>query len=226
MTDITTIELKNIDSDDVSDVLVKVEKSFGFKFGKTELKDVTTFGELCDIITSKVQGDNSNDCTTQQAFYKLRNAVSATLLIDKNIITTDTDLEELFPRHNRRQKIAAVESELGFKTKILRPKYWITATLAIILIASFIGLFIFWKVGLVGLIFAIVGFNVATKFANELDLQTVGQVAEKITRENYLKARRNPTTVNKNEIAQKVKELFSKDLDLEESVLTRQATFV
>lgn len=52
-----TIELKNIDPEDVGDVLRKVEKSFGFKFGDTELKDVKTFGELCDIITNKVRGD-------------------------------------------------------------------------------------------------------------------------------------------------------------------------
>jgi len=32
----TTIELKNIDSEDVSDVLLRIEKSFGFKFGKKE----------------------------------------------------------------------------------------------------------------------------------------------------------------------------------------------
>lgn len=103
MTDLDTYELCNIDPEDISDVLVKVEKSFGFKFGDTELKDTKTFGELCDIITSKVQGVNSNDCTTQQAFYKLRNAIADTLQIDKTGITPDTDLQKLFPKNIRRQ---------------------------------------------------------------------------------------------------------------------------
>src|SRR6266487_5227285 len=105
MSDSTTIELKNIHSDDISDVLERVQKSFGFKFGDKELKDVKTFGELCDIITNKIQGDNSNDCTTQQAFYKVRNAIATSLLTDKTVIMTDTDLATLFPRHDRRQKI-------------------------------------------------------------------------------------------------------------------------
>ena len=83
MTSLTTIELKNIDPEDVGDVLKKVEKSFGFKFGDTELKDVKTFGELCDIITYKVQGDSTNDCTTQQAFYKLKTAISVTTTFPK-----------------------------------------------------------------------------------------------------------------------------------------------
>ena len=41
MSDTTTIELKNIDPEDISDVLQKVEKSFGFKFDDTELKNKT-----------------------------------------------------------------------------------------------------------------------------------------------------------------------------------------
>jgi hypothetical protein len=81
-----------------------------------------------------------------------------------------------------------------------------------------------YKIG--GLIFSIAGSNLTNKFGIELDLQTVGQLAEKISRDNYLKSRRNSSTVNKAEIAKKVKELFIADLDLEETVLTRQATFV
>ena len=38
MKDTTIIELKNIDPDDISDVLVKVEKSFDFKFGRYRTK--------------------------------------------------------------------------------------------------------------------------------------------------------------------------------------------
>lgn len=63
-------------------------------------------------------------------------------------------------------------------------------------------------------------------FATELEVRTVRQLAEKLSREDYLKVRRNSATANSNEIVQKVKEIFSKDLDLEESILTRQATFV
>ncbi|HMK27706.1 MAG TPA: hypothetical protein VK483_16865 [Chitinophagaceae bacterium] len=226
MSNITTIELKNIHSEDIGDVLIKVERSFGFKFGKTELKDVKTFGELCDIIADKVSGYNLNDCTTQQAFYKIRDAITITLLIDKTNITNDTELKTLFSRQNRRQKIATMEGLFGFKIRILRPKYWITVTFALTFLASLVGLFISWKIGLAILIFSIAGINLATKFGNELDLNTVGQLAEKISRENYLKSRRSPSTVNRAEIDKKVKELFITDLDLGENVLTRQATFV
>jgi hypothetical protein len=226
MTDFETYELCNVDPDDISDVLVKVQKSFGFKFRDTELKYVKTFGELCDIITSKVSAGNSNDCTTQQAFYKLRNALSDTLYIDKTSLTTDTDLQKLLPKQIRRNVIKTVDKLLGFRTNILRPKYSVTGTLTIILLASFVGVFIFWQVGLIGLTLSIVGLTVATKLGNEIDIKTVGQFSEKISRENYLKARRVIGTANNNEIAKKVKELFMADLGMEEHQLERQSLFV
>lgn len=226
MSDFDTYELCNVDPDDISDVLVKVEKSFGFKFGTTELKDTKTFGELCDIITSKVQGDNSDDCTTQQAFYKLRNAIADTLKIDKSTITPDTDLQKLFPKSIRKQSFKAIDRHLGFNSKVLRPKHSITGTLVILVIASFIGLFIFWQAGLAFLTTSIIAMTIVTKFGNELDLLTVGQFADKLSREHYLKSRRISTTANKTEVAQKIKDLFIADLGLEEHQLTRKASFV
>lgn len=226
MTDFDTFELCNVDPDDISDVLVKVQKSFGFKFGDTELKDVKTFGELCDIITRKVPAENSNDCTTQQAFYKLRDAIADTLVIDKAGISPDTDLQKLLPKSVRRKSIKAIERHLGFKTKVLRTKHFVTCAFAIILLISLVGLFAFWEAGLLGLIVSIFGMSIASSLGNELDLLTVGQFAEKLSREHYLKSRRVSTTANNNEIVQKVRELFIADLALDERQLTRQASFV
>ena len=53
----TDYELKDIDSEDISDLLVKVEKSFNIKFGDKELMHISTFGELCDQIINKIQPD-------------------------------------------------------------------------------------------------------------------------------------------------------------------------
>lgn len=226
MSDFDTYELCSVDPDDISVVLLKVEKSFGFKFGDTELKDIKTFGELCDIVTSKMHGDNSDDCTTQQAFYKLRNAIADTLLIDKNGITPDTDLQKLLPKNIRRQSFKDIDGHLGFKTKILRPKHAITGTIAIIFIVSFIGVFASWQAGLTGLTVSIIAMTIATKFGNEIDPLTVGEFADQLSREHYLKSRRVSTTVNKKEVEQKIKDLFIADLGLEEHQLTRQASFV
>lgn len=222
----TDYELKNIDPDDISDLLVKVEKSFDIKFGDTELMHISTFGELCDHIANKIQLDNSDDSTIQQAFYKLRDTISSTLQIDNKTISTNYSLADLLPRQSRRSRTKKLEKQLGFKLNILRPPHWVTGSLVIILLASLFALFFNWQIGLSGFVFSIAGFWFANKIGNELDLQTIGQVAEKMTRENYLKSRRNPKTFNKNEIEKVLTDWFSNDLDLDKSKLTREAKFV
>jgi hypothetical protein len=222
----TDYELKNIDPDDICDLLVKVEKSFDIKFGDTELMHISSFGELCDHIANKIQLDNSDDCTSQQAFYKLRDTISSTLQIDSKTISTNFSLADLLPRQNRRSRIKELEKQLGFKLNILRPRHWVTGTLVIILLASLVGLFFNWQIALSGFVFSIAGFWFANKIGNELDLQTVGQVAEIMTRENYLKSRRNPKTFNKNEIEKVLTDWFTNHLYLDKSKLTREAKFV
>jgi hypothetical protein len=226
MGDITTIGLRNIDPDDISDVLAKIETSFDIKFGDMELKGVRNFGELCDIITNKVQGYNVNDCTTQQAFYKLRNAIAATQFIDKDSIVPNTTLKQLFPRHKRIQKIGELQNELGMPVDILDTKAWIGWTIVIGIVLSLFMFFFKWQFALSGFVFFIVvGWTTNKFFAKEFELTTVGQLAKKLARENYLKSRRDSSTINRKEIAQKVTDFFSKELALEEEVLTKQATF-
>ena len=222
----TDYELKNIDSEDIEDLLVKVETSFDIKFVGDELVHITTFGQLCDHIANKIQLDNSDDCTSQQAFYKLRDAISSILQIENKTISTDFLLADLLPRQSRRSRTRKFEKHLGFKLNILRPPHWVTGTLVISLFASLVGLFFNWQIGLLGLVFSIAGLWFANKIGNELDLQTVGHVAEKMTRESYLKSRRNPKTFNKNEIENVLTDWFSNDLGIDKSKLTREAKFV
>ena len=225
MHDFQTFELRNIDPDDISGVLVKIERSFGFRFAHAELQNTRTFGELCDIILDKVPCENLGDCTTQQAFYKLREVIAETLFVDKKDIKPETNLRVLFPKHIRRKSIKAVGRQLGVKLKILRPKHWVTGALTIILVASFVGLFIFWKIGVPGVAFSIIGLAIAWRLGNEIQLVTVGQFAELLSREHYFKSRRISKQGNRSEIIQKVKDLFTVELGIEEQQLTRQATF-
>jgi uncharacterized protein YpuA (DUF1002 family) len=69
------INLRNVDPEDMDDVLVKIEKSFNISLNDTSVNDVQNFGKLCDVVVEKVKKTNDG-CTTQQAFYKLRNAIT------------------------------------------------------------------------------------------------------------------------------------------------------
>jgi hypothetical protein len=222
----TDHKVENIDSEDAGDLLVKIEKSFDIKFGDTELMHIKTLGELCDHIINKIQFDNSDDCTTQQAFYKLRDAITTLFGFDNKTITADFPLNNFLPRQKRKEKIRDLEDYLSVHLKILRPPYWVINTLLILLLVSIVGLFFKWQFGLLGLCISFGGLWFSNKIGNELDVQTVGQLAKKMTRENYLKSRRNPKTVNKNEIEKLLTEWFINDLGLEKSKLIREAKFV
>lgn len=219
----TDCELQNIDPDDIGDVLVKVEKSFDIKFRGKELMHISTFGELCDHITNKIQLDHSSDCTSQQAFYKLREAIASTAQIDHQMITIKSPLANILPKHGRRLKVEKLERHLGFKLDILRPPYWVTLILAIFYVSSLAVTYFSWPIGLTGLVSAHFALWLAQKTGKVLDLQTVGQLAKKMTAENYLKSRRNPTTCNKIEIEKVLTDLFSNELYLDKSKLTRDA---
>ena len=60
--------LKNVDPLDINDVLQKVQRSFGIKFNNDDLNNVATFGDLCNVIQSKIGLEHEDTCTTQHAF--------------------------------------------------------------------------------------------------------------------------------------------------------------
>lgn len=216
-------KLSDIEIQDIEDLLLKVEDSFDIKFRNPELLDVSTFGELCDKIIAKIELVNENDCTTQQAFYKFTAAISSSLQIDRKSISPNTSLEKILPKNQRRYTVEKIEKHLGFKLNLVRPPHWVIGSLTNIFLLSFILIFIKWKIGLAGLLFAIIGFWISRKIANELDQKTVGEVAEKMTRENYLKSRTNPSTFNKAEIEKLLTDWFCKEFDLDTNDLKRES---
>ncbi|MDB5086071.1 MAG: hypothetical protein JWR09_65 [Mucilaginibacter sp.] len=217
--------LNNVDPEDMDDVLRKIQNSFDIRLVNEDLREVKTFGSLCDTIVEKVKHKNGDGCTTQQAFYKLRNAINATITADKELIKPQTRLSDIFPRDTRLQVIAEIEKEMGFKMNLLKPKGSVVFAFSLILGVSIIGLFFYPAISGVGLIIAAAGLILAGKFGKEMPVKTLGDLAEKIAREHYRNCRRNASTVNRTEVNEKVKALFVHDLYLEPSVLTRDSKF-
>lgn len=221
----TEFELKNTDHEDLEELLIRIEDSFHIRFEGNELLNIKTFGELCDLIIGKIRLESAEDCSSQQAFYKLRAALSSTLRLDKKAITPGLPLAEILSRKERRSRIKAVEEQLGFKLKLLRPPHWVAGILVIILLMSFPAFYFSWRLGLGSLAFSVAGFRIASKLGNEMNVTTVGQLAEKMVRENYIKSRRNPKTINKKEIEDVLKNWFCDELALNKEKLTRDTEY-
>jgi hypothetical protein len=211
------MKFEDIEPEDISDVLIKVEHSYNIRFYGDELKDVKTFDGLFTIIINKINSNHVDDCTTQQAFYKLSNAIRASAHCNR--ICPDTKLAEVFPSKERRQLIEFVERRLGFKMNILGPKNWLKNALNIILIGSLLMFILDWRIAVVCLSASVMALYFANRYGKQLVVNTIGELTKKITREHYLQVRRKPGTVNKREIVQKLKELFMQDLELTEAFL-------
>jgi hypothetical protein len=207
---------KNADPEYIEGVLLKIQRSFNIEFDNEGLKNVKTFGGLCDLIISKINQGHADHCTTQHSFYQLRNSISAIMQVDKCSITPHTKLSQIFPRENRLQVIAEIEQDLGFETKLLKPKQWVITLFSLMLLVSFAGFFYNWQIAVAGVLASLTGLKLAGKFGKEIHLKTVGDMANKICRES-----RHVCPTNKNEVEQKVKELFEKDLQLQPVVLRR-----
>ena len=219
-------ELNEIESEEIEDLIFMIEDSFGFKFDQNELINVETFGELCSKVKVKIELENKNDCTGQQAFHKLKNAIESTMDTKSLKLTPKTKLESILPKQNRILETKKIEEKLGFKLSILRPRKWVTNILLLMFLGSIITLFIDWKIGLSSLIMSIVGLIIAQKTGKEFDLETVGDVTKKMVCENYIKSRKNPMTFNESEIDDVIIDLFHTYLDIDKSILNKKASFV
>jgi acyl carrier protein len=213
----------NIESEDLEHMLLKIEESFNIRFETDELAHVKTYGEFCEAVKAKINLDHSDTCTTQQAFNKLRASLANSLELDREKVTPDTKLTEIFPRKTRKAQLKKLERELGFKLFLLRPPFFLTGLLGITILFSFILFFIDWKYGFGAFGLSIFGFWISNKIGNELDLNTVGELTEKITRENYLKSRTNSKTINKNELDKLLEDWFVHFLGIERSELKGDA---
>ncbi|MDR6803129.1 hypothetical protein J2Y45_000399 [Dyadobacter sp. BE34] len=186
--------------DDIEDLIASVKSEFNVKFDNDDFVSVKSVGQLFDVIVNKVPLSNSETCTSQQAFYKLREAFSN--LDSVCPIQPATPLEDLLPRQGRISTVKALERELGMALNILSPPQWLSN---IIWTAGFVtigGLFYDTRIFLPLLLAVILIGKIAYQFGKELDHVTVADLARHLTRNNYLVARRNPDTINRKELSQ------------------------
>jgi len=224
MTTLSDFKLDNIDPEDFGDTLLKLEKSFGIKFADNSMKDAKTFGDICDVIENHIILADKDDCTTQQAFYKIRKAIGLTQNFDVSNIEPQTQLADIFPRSNRRQNVKHFQEELGFSVDILTMKTWLALTILIGFIASLVAFFFSWQYAVTGLSFFAVFTWAASKFSKELNVSTVRELTEKISREHYTLARRHSQTINRKEIVKTIQDVFIADHLIDREQLTKEAS--
>ncbi len=212
--------------EDVGDVLELIEKKLNIRFGKTELADVKTFGELCDIILSKINLPQKDDCTSQQAFYKLRDAIVEQMAIDKARIRPETTLIELFSGNSRTKKIKSIEKSLGFKLNILRIRRSVILIIVLGFAITSLAMFINIIYGIISATLVLIYIAIKARKIKEFKVATIGEVVKMMEKDNYFKSRRNPGTINRKEVRKLLERFFLDNLAIDLKEINRDTAIV
>jgi hypothetical protein len=215
--------LETIELQDIENTLINLEKSFGIHILSSAFEKVKTFGDICQVFEKNIQYKHEDSCTTQQAFYKIRNAITISQKIDRKNISPGTRLDEIFPKIGRRKKLRAFQKELAIPAISLTMKTWLLLFIIAGFLISLAAFFFNWKFALTGILSFLIFNWVATKLQQEIDSISIGELARKIARELYIKARRNQNTVNKNEVLKVIQCNFISDHDLKLADLQQDA---
>lgn len=220
-------ELENVDDEDLGDFLAKIERSHGIKFESSDFDKVNTYGELCDLLMSKYEGcEESTDCTTQQAFYKLRAAIGSSLLLDKKyLIKAETRMDAVIVRKNRIKEVKKLKKKLGIDLKFLCPPDWFSWVTFTLFLISLIAFFFSWKIAVGGLLLFVFMLKLGDLFGKEFIHDTVGGFTTEMTRYHYRLSRRNFNTINKVEMKKLLDEMIANEFYLDQTNLTRETKF-
>ena len=221
----TTEKLDKYEIENIEDLIPEIEKMYNFTFKNNELINTKNFNDFTELIIEKIDLENVESCTTQQGFYKLRKSISDLGILEKNKLSTESKLNEIFPRKNRKEIVKRLEENIGFKLNIIDTPLILFNSLLFIGIVSFILLFITLKIGIIGLGISIIGFYISTNYGIEIQLNSVRELVEKISIENYLNIRTEKNTINRKEMKKVLIEWISKNSGIKKEKLIN-STFV
>lgn len=216
-------ELQKTDSQDIDDILETIEKSFNIRFKKHELIEINSIRELCILICAKINLQQQDTCTTQQAFYKFRKAYYNTQNTTISLRTT-SQLSHIFPKEQRRQNISKLEKELGFELSILDPAKWISIFLLLLFAGSILMIFAKPILGIVGILFTVISYIMAYRFASHFTIDTLKELIANIVKENYHKSR-STNSYNPKEIENIVLSFFKDELGYDDTKFDQYTIF-
>lgn len=206
-----------IDWEEFEDALLLFCKDYRIKTGDLSISFTMTFVEIMELLFAQFDFQHKQDCTSQQAFYKLRKGIQE-IYPNAPELTLDTELKDLFPKNNRRKNIAELKKKLGIDFKILGAEKWLTSVLGItILVCFFLMFFQLWA--LAAFIFSIIVLQVAERYGRAFKGKTIRDLVHHLVIHHYFECRTEPNSINKEEFRKVAFAYFSEALDIDQADL-------
>lgn len=211
--------LSDYDSLDVDEVIFAFEKTFNLKFDEKDFREIITYGDFENLVLNKIKGTETNDCTSQQAFYKLRKILVDEFNIPFKNIKPKTQLEDIVPSKDRIKKVTFLKDKLKTNVNFLKPDFTLSFISVVLIILSF---YYFFNQFLLGLFLFGIGIfcvKIAQDFGKKFYSKNVGELSNLMVTKYYKNSRSNSETYNPKEIKNIIKNTFSEMLDIEKSKL-------
>lgn len=202
------------------DLLPLIEKRFNIKFEKNELAGVSCIEDLISCIIAKLDFKDDNLCTSQIAFYNLRNSLTETNLYNSRELSSSTPLCDIFSRKkNRIRDVRKLEEKLGYKIHILAPARILVLSLIAVFFISMIILFFNLIVGISGIIISSSLIRMAYKTGKQFKYRNIRDLIGGTICENYLSYRNNRNSINKKELRSVLLDWLSDNLCIQKEEL-------
>lgn len=180
------------------ELLLAVEDRFGIVIADDEGAQVTTVGDLHQLVVSKMTPQGSKACLSSHAFYALRSGLREVAGCSRGRVSPEASLEDLLPVEGRRSTWDALSRYLGWHLPRLRlpaALEWgiVAGCLGAIPVAMVIGklglvaLPVAWAIGLGAIPALWVSLRVAEPLAVQLpgELGTVGSPVKEVLSLNF-----------------------------------------
>ncbi len=191
-------------------MVLAVEDGFQIHITDEEAGEVSTVGNLYDLVVSKLEGKDSKRCLTSAAFYRTRRGIIDALGLHRNDVRPSTALEVILPEETRREKWRRIQDSMKLKLPDLQHPGSSVSTLLAVGIALTVGPGLYVHRGPAGLallfLLGLVVGGFLVKFSPALAVafpnrdSTVGDLARDVVAINHGRLVAEIGTWNKNDV--------------------------
>lgn len=228
---------------DIVELVMEVEDAFGIQIPDEDYEQIRTVGDLHDYIVRHRQHPDVEDsnkarvCLTSATFLRLRRVFIQLFGISRRSVRTSSQLDELVPRVNRREKWNQLQEMVQLKLPALKRPVWLffLLTVCVISLASCF-LWLIVPLGLPGVLGTLLlmiatsmGLAALTRpFATVpgFEFATVGGLSRVVLQYNFRKLHENYNGSNSSDIWTTLQMIIVEQLGVNPDIVTRDATFI
>lgn len=154
------------------ELILAVEDAFYIAIADEEASNISTVGDLSNLVVAKLQGQATKSCLTSTAFYRTRRGIMDALGMERRQIRPSTPLQSILPRNGRRGNWRHLQKAMKLQLPDLRHPGWIQLSLlatgiALAMTPVFYGRVSFWAIPLLVLLGLVFG-GLLLKFSSPL----------------------------------------------------------